>query len=106
MTHQYHYPFAVAKIEGGSTGILKSEVSSAARKALINGGTGYICCQCNAAWPGCPCPETEDESLAASEKFLSQHPSVIRDRESQAAFIAQGGDSHSIQAWRKWEMKR
>lgn len=65
-----------------------------------------FCAQCNKAWPGCSCAESEEQHAEQTEAFLSKHPSVIADRKRRAAFLAQGGDPYSITAWRDWEDKQ
>lgn len=65
-----------------------------------------FCAQCNKAWPGCDCAESEEQHAEKTEAFLSKHPSVIADRERRAVFLDQGGDPYSITAFRAWEAEQ
>jgi hypothetical protein len=100
---EYFYPYEVAKIPGESRAIVKRLVAQEDRKDL----TGYVCCKCNKAWPGCACPETEEEHAAMMEAFLSTHPSVMRMRERQRAYREEVPDGwlHG-QEFRQWELAR
>ena len=95
----YFFPYVVARSPRSGRGLVKREVVGPEREAL----RGYKCCACDRPWPGCSCPETEDEMAAWRLKHTTEHWSVQVERDSRAAFVAQGGCPQSISALRKWE---
>ena len=99
MMATYYYPYEVAKVPGADFAVVKATVQVDLRGTLV----GLVCCQCNQAWPGCACPETEEQHAEHMEVLLSKFPCVQADRRSFQAFIAAGGDRYSITAFRDWE---
>ena len=97
----YHYPYEVAVSplsRSRGVAILKRGVPVEDRPRAID--YGYACCECNAAWPGCPCPETPEE-YQSRPQWVGPGGQKYLDR--RAKFIAQGGDPCSLTAFSAWE---